>query len=242
VRRANAGGAGGDGLLQRFGLIVWPDAPATWRDIDTYPNSQARDSAWGVFDRVGKINEAAALKMGAEKGHFDKLACFRFDDEAHADFLDWRTDLERRLRSGEMSPALEGHLAKYRKLLPALALVTHVADQGQGPVTHRALLRALAFADYLETHARRLYGSSTEAERRAGEAVLKKIRRTELRDGFTARDIHRAQWSNLTEIDLVKAGLNLLADLDHVAPVQAPVGPSGGRSKTTYLVNPRTLS
>jgi hypothetical protein len=26
VRRANAGGAGGDGMIQRFGLLVWPDA------------------------------------------------------------------------------------------------------------------------------------------------------------------------------------------------------------------------
>jgi Protein of unknown function (DUF3987) len=27
VRRANLDGAGGDGLIQRFGLLVWPDAP-----------------------------------------------------------------------------------------------------------------------------------------------------------------------------------------------------------------------
>ena len=28
IRAANLGGAGGDGLIQRFGVLVWPDAPA----------------------------------------------------------------------------------------------------------------------------------------------------------------------------------------------------------------------
>src|SRR6516165_5808698 len=30
VRSANRGGAGGDGLIQRFGLLAWPDAPGEW--------------------------------------------------------------------------------------------------------------------------------------------------------------------------------------------------------------------
>jgi Protein of unknown function (DUF3987) len=34
VRSANRGGAGGDGLIQRFGLLVWPDAPGEWRDVE----------------------------------------------------------------------------------------------------------------------------------------------------------------------------------------------------------------
>jgi len=34
VRRANADGGGGDGLLQRFGLMVWPDNPIGWRNVD----------------------------------------------------------------------------------------------------------------------------------------------------------------------------------------------------------------
>jgi hypothetical protein len=32
VSKANAGGAGGDGLIQRFGLMVWPDASPEWRN------------------------------------------------------------------------------------------------------------------------------------------------------------------------------------------------------------------
>ena len=47
VRRANAGGAGGDGLIQRFGLLVWPDEPVDWKDVDEWPFSAKRDVVSG---------------------------------------------------------------------------------------------------------------------------------------------------------------------------------------------------
>ena len=101
-----------------------------------------------MFDRVSKLDEAAAFKLGALKGPYDKVPSLRFDQDAAAAFLDWRTDLETRLRSGEMSPALEGHLAKYRKLVPALALINHLADGDGGDVSGsgRALRRLPSLA------------------------------------------------------------------------------------------------
>jgi hypothetical protein len=240
VRRANAGGTGGDGLLQRFGLLVWPDASRDWRNVDEYPDSAARQAAWRVFDRVSKMDEAAALKAGALKGEFDKFPYVRFEDDAQADFLGWRTDLERQVRSGELSPALEGHLAKYRKLVPGLALINHVADNGEGPVSQHALLRALAFARYLESHARRLYGSSSEMELGAAKEILKHIRRNDLKEPFTAREVHQRGWSQLTEHEQVTAGLRLLVDLDYLAVTERG-GPQVGRPKITYRINPRAM-
>jgi putative DNA primase/helicase len=239
VRRANVGGAGGDGLIQRFGLMVWPDAPAHWRNVDEYPNHESRLAAWQVFERASKIDTKTAREMGAEMELYDKVPYLRFEEKAHADFLGWHSDLEQQLRAGHMSPALEGHLAKYRKLVPALALINHIADQGQGPVTHQALLTALAFALYLETHAKRLYGSSNEVERQAGQAILKRIRKSDLMDGFTARDIQRAGWSNLTERSQVQEGLDLLVELDHLVEHHIASGPAGGRPKVEYFINPR---
>jgi hypothetical protein len=238
IRRANYGGAGGDGLVQRFSFMVWPDTPSEWRNVDEYPNPKAREAAWQVFERVAKIDFNAALKFGAEKGPFDKVPALRFDEGAQSDFLDWRTGLERQLRSGELSPAFEGHLAKYRKLVPALALMNHLADRGEGPVSQRALLKALATAHYLETHARRIYGSADEAELAAAKAILKHIGAGDLQDGFTARDIHQRGWSHLTEREQVGAGLGLLSDLDYLA-ASTPVAGKPGRPKTTYTINPR---
>ena len=242
VRSANLGGTGGDGLIQRFGLMVWPDPPGEWRDIDEYPNSNARQRAWQTFERMAKLDQGEAFRLGAEKGPFDEVPYLRFEEAAREDFLVWRADLERRLRSGEMSPALEGHVAKYRKLVPSLALINHLADGGTGPVSCRALAKALAAAHYLESHARRVYGSASESELAAAKAILKRVRNGELQNCFTARDIHQRDWAHLTEREHVGAGLNLLVDLDYLATAIAGVRAQGGRPKITYQINPRSLA
>ncbi len=172
VRHANAEAPAVMGCIRRFSLLVWPDTCPDWKDIDQYPDSRSREAAWATFERLSKLDLSAALAIGASRGQFDDIPTLRFDEAAHAEFLDWRTDLEGRLRSGELSPALEGHLAKYRKLVPALALINHMVDVGDGPVGHEALLRALALATYLESHARRIYGAGSEAEAAAAKAIL----------------------------------------------------------------------
>ncbi len=177
--------------------------------------------------------------MGAEKGTYDKVPGLRFDEAAQGDFQEWRRDLEGRLRLDELSPAFEGHLAKYRKLVPALALINHLADVGSGPVSQKALLKALAMAHYLESHGRRVYGSADEAELGAAKAILNHIRNEDLKDGFTARDIHQRGWAHLTERDQVGAGLRLLTDLDYMVEVVPTIGPQGGRPKATFNINPR---
>jgi putative DNA primase/helicase len=56
----------------------------------------------------------------AERDQFEALPFLRFDDHAQGMFSEWHYDLEGRLRGGGMPPALESHLAKYRKLVPRL--------------------------------------------------------------------------------------------------------------------------
>jgi hypothetical protein len=233
MRRATAGGAGDDGLTQRFGLLVWPNQSPEWREIDRFPNTEARTTAFETFKRLDILDTGAA---GCERDPYETLPYVRFDDEARGIFGEWRADLEARLRSNDLSPALESHLAKYRKLVPGLALINHLADNGCGPIGHGAVLQALAFVEYLETHAKRAYAASTEAETTAAKAILSKIRAGELPDNFTAREIYRNEWSNLSDREAVKAGLELLVDLDWLA---AKAVPTAGRPSVTYLINPR---
>jgi hypothetical protein len=49
VRNAQTGGAGDDGLLQRFGLMVWPDARSEWRDVDKPPHINGAEDVESVF-------------------------------------------------------------------------------------------------------------------------------------------------------------------------------------------------
>ena len=140
------------------------------------------------------------------------------------------------IRASDLAPALESHLAKYRKLVPALALINHLADGGAGSISETAIIRALAFAKYLETHARRAYGAGSEAETATAKAILAKVRKGELSDGFSARDIYRRAWSNLSDREQVQAGLELLADLDWLA---AKTVQTAGRARVVYSINPR---
>jgi hypothetical protein len=100
------------------------------------------------------------------------------------------------------------------------------------------LLRALACADYLESHARRVYSAGSQLETAAATAILNHIRKGDLIDGFSARDVHQRDWSNLTDRDDVQAGLNLLCDLDWIAAEDIK---TGGRPKAIYYTNPKAL-
>lgn len=191
-----SGGSGDDGLIQPSGLLVWPDQSPEWKHVDRYPNTKARNAAWDTFVSFVSLDAGA---IGAEKDEYHPVPFLRLEDDAHYEFLVWRKDLEKRLRSDDLHPALESHLAKYRKLVPALALINHLADVGRGPVGRAAMLRSLAMATYLETRAKRAYGAGPEAETAAAKAILSHIRKQEIADGFSARNIHRHQWSHLTE-------------------------------------------
>jgi Protein of unknown function (DUF3987) len=235
VRRATDGGSGDDGLIQRFGLLVWPDQDPEWRETDRYPNGVARAKAWETFARLDELDPNA---VGVECDPFESLPFLRFDERAQTEFAEWRGDLEKRLRGGDISPALESHLAKYRKLVPALALINHLADDGTGPIPGTSLARSLAFVEYLETHARRAYGAGTASEAATAKLILGRIRKCDLSDGFAARDIRRKEWSGLTDNEQIKAGLELLADSDWIAPKTID---TAGRPRTAYLINPEAV-
>ena len=236
VRRAVSGGAGDDGLIQRFGLLVWPDQSGDWKECDRCPDTAAREAAWRTFDRLESLDVDA---IGAERDQFDALPFLRFDDRARGDFGDWRAELEKSVRAADIAPALESHKAKYRKLVPALALINHLADGRTGPIGAEALGRALAFAEYLETHARRAYGCGIAGEAATAKLILSRIRKRDLADGFSAREIQRKGWSGLTDIDAIKAGLELLADLDWIEPAKEE---TGGKPRVTYAINPTALA
>jgi hypothetical protein len=235
VHQVTSRGAANDGLLQRFGLLVWPDQTPEWHNVDRYPNAEAKNRAWATFEHLSKVTPEG---VEAEKDLYDHLPFLRFSEEAAETFQEWRGQLERLLRSGDISPAAEEHFSKYRKLVPGLALINHLADGGVGPIEADALIRAIGLSEYLKTHANRAYGSGREVEGTAAKAILARIRKGDLRDGFTARDIRRREWSGLTDNDLIHSALEMLETYNWIVGA-AVRGPGPGRQKTSYRINPR---
>lgn len=229
-------GAAGDGMSERF-LIAWPDSPGAWRAVDRWPDTEAKRKVWETFDRLDDITADA---LGAEvqtgfDGEPQGLAFLRFADDAREAFAEWRGDLEAKLRGADLG-SLEGALAKFRHHIPALGLALHVVDGGIGPVTLAATQRALALADYFESHARRLHASGRRVSVRGAHAILEKARAGDLADPFTARDVYRNQWAGLGDRATVADALDLLAAYGWIAETVIATGADGGRPTTTYTL------
>src|SRR5689334_15680930 len=100
-------------------------------------------------------------------------------------------------------------------MIGALSLILHLAESPMGgPVSSKALARALALADYLETHARRMYSHATRPEVEAARLLLNKIESGKLCSPFSLRDVYRKGWAGLSEPDHVFQATKLLAELN----------------------------
>ena len=130
VHQAATGGSGDDGLLQRFQLLVWPDALKSWKNIDRMPNVTAREQVSEVFRRIDAFAPFEPSSNGVNETYR-----LRFAPDAQCVFDEWRTDLEQMLCNEGISPALESHLAKYRSLMPSLALIFYLIETvGRGVI------------------------------------------------------------------------------------------------------------
>jgi len=229
-----------DGMLQRFQLLVYPDA-CRWEWRDRAPDKVARDAAFGVFEALADFDPVAWGAAPADDSA--KFPHFRFDDEAQAVFIEWSGDMHRARMPNEDEPIIRQHLAKFDKLFPALALDFHLVDCAAhgvcGPVSKEAALRAGAWCEYLEAHARRCYGLLKDDGLRAAQALAAKLERGALEDGFTLRDVRRNQWRSLTTDDAIQAALDWLEDEDWLrSEATGGTGPGSGRRTLRYRIHP----
>jgi hypothetical protein len=234
LRSAIHGGAGDDGLIQRFQMTVWPDLPPTWRNIDRYPNASEKATAHAALQRLADL---VPSDVEAERDNYDRDAVpfLRFDRDGQALFNSWRADLEGRLRGGSEHPAIESHLAKYRSLIPSLALILHLLDGGVGPVTAEAAGKAIGWGRYLESHARRLYAGVTEAPAVAARLLAARIQRGDVSSPFAARDVYRMGWAGLDR-ERTETALDVLLSLRWI---EERFEATAGRARTRYVVNPK---
>jgi hypothetical protein len=212
-------------------LTVWPDPPKSWRNVDRYPDPEAKNRVYELFKKLDglKVNEAAKN---------EEVPALRFEARAQQVFDAWRDELERRLRSEEMAPALEAHVAKYRSLMPSLALLFELIDTERLPVSvgKTAALRAVAWCEYLETHAGRLYASAEKPAMEGARALLQRIRKGDVKDGSSARDIYRGRhWSKLSTPEEVTTAADVLEDYGWL---RAEKVETGGRPTTRIRLHP----
>jgi hypothetical protein len=243
IQGVEESGAAGDGLIQRFGLMVWPDISAEWEDVDIEPDWEAYEMARSVFERFDELNP---MEIGAALEPWEDMPFLRFTPEASQAFVQWRGILERSVRTGRSGPMLDAHFSKYRKLVPTLALLHHLATPNSGgPIPEPAIQSAIRFSIYLSQHAERIYASAAaDSLGTSMRAILRKIQSEELMDGFKLRDIQRKGWTKLGKEDPVQAALDRLTALYWIYPQiirEATKGEEymGGRPSKIYRINPK---
>ncbi len=201
-------------------MAVWPDIVGEWHNVDRWPDSAARDNAFEVFQTLDKLDPTT---IGTALAH-EEIPALRFVPDAQELFDEWRVELEARLRSPEMelNPAFESHLAKYRGLMPSLALIFHLVEQASvsfvsaSPVGLESARMAAAWCDFLEGHARKIYAAETNADVAAAHVLADKIKAGAVDDGGNVRDLYRPQWSGLKTPEAVWKGLKTLQKLGWV--------------------------
>jgi putative DNA primase/helicase len=229
------GGGGDDGLMQRFQMVVWPDVSGEWKNVDREPNAVARREAAEIFNRLDTLdpNSIGAIQSGDARMPF-----LRFDAEAQEVFDEWRGRLEQRIRAGTEHSAMEAHISKYRSLVPSLALLSHLVSGRHGDAPLDAMIRAAGWAEYLESHARRVYSAAISPDVAAARALVRHIKDGDLPNPFTLRDAYRNQWSGLAGPDEAGRAAEILVDFGWLRPEPVRME-SRGRPTTAYHVNPQ---
>ena len=224
------GGYAADGLIQRFQLLVWPEDDSRWSLIDRHPNSLARQKVEALFGRLDKME----IPSNSEPG-----PALRFAPEAQELFFDWLTKLETQVRADEIksTPAFESHLAKYRSLMPSLALIFHLVESRDedSPVSLSAARTAADWCGFLEEHARKIYAAELTPGNSKAQALAAKIRSGAIVSGMTLRDIYNNKWSHLRTSDCVMKGLQVLEEHGWA---QLRIQRTGGRPKSCIVINP----
>ena len=225
--RGAVDGVADDGFVQRFQLTTWPDQIERWEWVDRKPDKEAYDSYRSAIRRLHNLPRPGSDK---HPGHL------RYSADAQRLFRCWMEDLQNKIRSSDIHPIMQSHLAKMPKTIAGLALLFELIEGGQTAVGEEATQRALLWADYLESHAARLYSLASDRALEAARTIVS--RRNKLPIRFTARDVQRKSWAGLSTVQDVADALECL--IEHSYITEIPVSPTnvGGRPKMLYRWHP----
>lgn len=231
VQFSQRGNSKNDGLLQRFQLLVWPDPLSTINFVDRLPNQSAIGKYHQAILNLPSLDKQALqgarrLPNGSQLLHFSP--------NAQQAFNAWFVQNEKMLSSGLLDPAKQSHFAKYRSLVPALALLFHLLDGHTGPVCENCLSSTLSFAKYLKKHAERIYASVSGHDHATVRMLAERLLDGQLPEGFTCRTLTLKGWSGLANKEQAQAAIDALVEYGWLIETEIR---SGGRPTVKYALN-----
>jgi putative DNA primase/helicase len=235
---AARGGFDADGLMARF-MLIWPDRPTHCQPVDRAPDLDARREVTALFQRLAHLD--THLFVPDLPTHCVRY--LRFAPDAQARFTAWMGELITDVTTGGHHEMVASALDKHRKLVPALALLFHLANldahaPAAQPVSLAALEQAIRWGRYVRSHLLRAYDSAANRAKAATASLAQHIAAGDLGTRFTARQVQRRAWAGTgDDREVIADALAELADLGWVRSYQELK--TGGRPAEWFEVNPK---
>ena len=217
-------GNGDDGLLERFQLAIYPDNEEV-KLVDKSPDKSAKKRAKDVIMSIADI----ADPTGGES----KVYCFT--PAAQALYNQKYTEIIEELKCSDDS--WQAVLGKHQTLLAKLALIIQLIDDANSVgISLESLQKSLLWLDYLQSHAKRIYGLLKES---SASAVVLLSKLAMLPDSFTVSDFKSKAWSKLNSSKQRSDALNTLVINGFLYAEQ--IKKTHGRPVTRYHKHPSLI-
>ncbi len=229
-----------DGLPQRF-LFAYPDIGKRGEKPTQADYEQMRSG----FNRANEIcTKIAGFDFNGRTpgANGDMFHVVKFDAAAQTVVDEWQNDTETEAESLQIEDeAFSSYLYKLPKSCFAIALIFHclenIRDGAVFPdeITLATALKAIAYTEVLTTHARRVFALGENQIFALAQILIGKIKKGDLEQGFTIREVMRKQWSGLKSKETVQDVIGLLIDYGYL--LELPTG-GEGRPTVRYAFHP----
>jgi len=228
-----------DGFLQRF-LLIYPDIGKR-PEKPTQSDYQALQNGFAVADNTFKKLAEYDFAGRAVGANGDRFHAIKFAPDAQREIDEWQDDIESKAEKLEIEDeAISSYLYKLPKNCFAIALIFHCLEninQSNFPdeITQATALKAITYIEVLKSHARRVFALGENQIFALANTLLGKIKKGNLPQGFTGREVMRKQWSGLKSKDTMQDVLNLLIDYGYLRELQTE---GEGRRTIKYFFHP----
>lgn len=221
-----------DGFIQRFQMLVYPDPIPLTEVVDRAPDQEARRRAHAVFKQLADVGSMGMSCPVDEDGK----PYVRYDEEAQSVFNRWYLENATRAADRGEETVLRNHLNKFPKLVAGLSLIIHLMDDRGPRVSLASLQKALGWAEYLESHARRIYTPGQNRHLLGAKDLYRQIFiEDKYGDEFDLREVYRLGGPNLKPAANARRSIQILVDHGHLFDIS----PNNGKGRTRrYRVNP----
>ncbi len=232
-----------DGFLQRF-LFAYPDIgkrPEKPTESDYYALQKGFAFANDTFGKLAEYDFNGKV-IGANG---DRFHAVKFSPDAQNEIDEWKDETETKAERLQIEDeAFSSFLYKLPKNCFAVALIFHCLEninQTYFPdeITPATALKAITYIEVLKSHARRVFALGENQIFALAQIVIGKIKKGDLPQGFTGREVMRKQWSGLKSKDTVQDVLSLLVDYRYLRELKTD---GEGRPTAKFFYHPSLKS